>query len=136
MAFLETRQSRRVLEGIAPVKVPLAEAVKAGDCLGDNSGAWVLSADAAAEQPVLVAGEDGAIGDIITAYPVALVEAVTTVANKATQGAKVALKDDGCYQAAGANLPDVGFVASVGADEKTAVLFLCPLAPQLTVVRA
>ena len=136
MAFLETRQDRVVLQGISPVKVTVKEAVKAGDCLGDSSGTWVLSAHASAEQPVLVAGVDGEVDEEITAYIMAVVEVVTTVANKATQGEKVALKDTGEYQAAGAGLPDVGFVASVGSDEKSAILFVCPMVPQLTVVRS
>ena len=136
MAFVETRTERTVLEGVAPVKVLLAEDVKAGDCLGDSSGTWVLSADASAEQPKLVAGEDGKSGETITAYMMAVVKVITTVANQATCCEKVALKDTGEYQVAGAGLPDVGFVASVASDEKSAILFLCPMIPQLTVVRS
>lgn len=135
MAFVEARQSRKVLEGIAPVKITLAGAVKAGDCLGYDSG-WKLSASETTIQPLLVAGEDGAIGDVITAYPLAVVEAINILANVATVGEKVALKDDGCYQAAGTGLPDVGYVASIGNDSLTAILFLCPMAAQLTVVRS
>ena len=135
MAFEEARQSRRVLEGIAPVKITLAGAVVAGDCVGYSTG-WKLSASATTVQPLLVAGEDGAIGDVITAYPLAVVEAINILANKATVGEKVALKDDGYYQAAGSGLPDVGYVASIGADSLSAILFLCPTAAQITVVRA
>jgi hypothetical protein len=135
MAFLETRTERRVLEGICPVKITLAGAVKAGDCLGYDSG-WKLSASATAIQPLLVAGEDGASGELIAAYPLAVVEAVTTAANVATVGEKVALKDDGCYQAAGAGLPDVGYVASIGADNLSAIIVVNPQVPQLTVVRS
>ena len=51
-------------------------------------------------------------------------------------GGKVAVTDAGLYAAAGAGLPDVGFVASVDADSLGCVLFLNPTAPQLTVVRA
>jgi len=135
MAFEETRQDRKILEGIAPVKITLAGAVKAGDCLGYDSG-WKLSASATIIQPLLVAGEDGASGDVITAYPLAVVEAVTTSGNAATVGETVALKDDGCYQAAGVGLPDVGCVASIGSDSLTAILFLCPMVAQETVVRS
>jgi len=135
MAFAETRQDRKILEGIAPVKITLAGAVKAGDCLGYDSG-WKLSASETTIQPLLVAGEAGATDDVITAYPLAVVEAINIEANVATVGEKVALADDGSYQAAGTGLPDVGHVASIGADSLSAILFLCPMAAQLTVVRS
>jgi len=137
MAFAETRGSgRRLLQGVAPVEVTLAETVYVGDPLGITSGTWVLSAHTSAEEPILIAGVGGASGDIITAYPMAIVEVITTATNKATVGEKVALSDVGAYKAAAATHPDVGFVASIGSDSLTAILFLCPMAAQLTVVRA
>ena len=136
MAFLETRGSaRRLLEGIAPTEITLAGTVYVGDCLGITGGTWVVSADTLGEQPILVAAVGGASGDKIKAYPMAVVEVVTTLTNAATVGEKVALKDTGEYQAAGAGLPDVGFVASVGSDSLTAILFVCPMAAQLTIQR-
>lgn len=136
MAFLETRQARTILQGVCPVDVTLAEAVHAGDCLGDSSSTWVLSAHASGEQPKLIAAVDGVSGDIIPAYMMAVIRVTTTSANVATRCEKVALKDTGEYQAAGANLPDVGFVASVASDSLSAELFVCPMMAQLTVVRA
>ena len=137
MAFAETRGSaRRLLEGIAPTEITLAGTVYVGDCLGITGGTWVLSAHTSAEEPILIAGVGGASGDIITAYPMAIVEVITTTANVGVVGAKVALTDAGAYGPAGTGLPDVGFTASVGSDSKTAILFLCPMATQLTVVRA
>ena len=137
MAFVETRGgARRLLQGIAPVEVTLAETVVVGDPLGITGGTWVRSVHTSAEEPILIAAVGGLSGEKIKAYPMAVVEVITTATNKATVGSKVALKDTGEYQTAAANLPDVGFVASIGSDEKTAILFLCPMAAQLTVVRA
>lgn len=136
MAFAETVTPRQVLEGVCPVKVLLAEAVIAGAPLGISSATWVLSAHATAEQPLLIAGEPGAIGDTITAYVMAKVRVTHTLANTSTVGEKVALSDAGAYQAAGGGLPDVGFVSEVETGSLNSTLFLCPICPQLTVVRA
>jgi hypothetical protein len=135
MAFAETAQDRRVLEGINPFSVTLAEAVHAGDPLGISGGTWVLSASATVEQPIAIAAENGAVGETITAYTMAVVECVTTSSTYATVGEKVAVSDTGYYMAATADYPDVGFVASIGG-LVTAIVFLCPCAAQLTVVRA
>ena len=137
MAFLETSRNRVLKEGVCPVKVTLEEAVQMGDPLGISATpGWVLSASATVEQPVLIAGEKGAVGQTIVAYLVAIVECKNLLANKATLGEKVAVTDTGLYAAAGVGLPDVGFVASVDADSLGCVLFLNPTAPQLTVVRS
>ena len=74
MAFLEVSRNRVLKEGVCPVKVTLEEAVQMGDPLGISvTPGWVLSADAAVEQPVLIAGEKGAVGQTIVAYLVAIV---------------------------------------------------------------
>ena len=135
MAFAETRTARVVEQGSCGVKITLAGTVYAGDALGYSSG-WKLSASATTIQPLLIAGQDGVSGDVITAYPVAVVKVITTVANVATVGQKVALSDAGAYQAAGSGLPDVGFVKSVGPDSLSAILILQPSSPQLAVIRA
>ena len=134
MAFLETRQERRLMSGACPVDVTLSEKVNKGDCIGISSATWVLSAHASGEQPLLVAGSAGASGETIKCYPMAILEVTTASANAATVGEVVALKDTGEYQADGAGLPDVGFVIS--ATTTKATLCVCPLAPQLTTVRS
>jgi len=128
MAFSETRASRTVAAGICPVEITLAEACYAGDTLGISSATWVLSAHASGEAPLLVAGTDGASGDKIQAYPMAIVD--RTVSGAATLGEIVALHDTGYYVAAGSELPDVGFV--VDAD----TLALIPLKTQMDTKRS
>jgi len=126
MAFAETAQDRRVLSGACPVTITLSEDCKAGDCLGISSGTWVVSAHTSAEEPVLVAGTAGISGQKITAYPVAIVECITTSSNVGTLGEVVALSDTGTYKNAASNQPDVGYVASVGSDSLTAILVVYP----------
>lgn len=138
MAFVETRASgsRRILNGVCPVEVTLSEAVQCGDPLGVDTGTWVRSVDASSEQPLLIAGEDAPSGAIIKAYPMAIVEVVTTLANVSTLGEQVGLKDTGEYQVAASNLPDVGYSCYVGGDSLTAILMVFPLAAQLAYVRS
>ncbi len=60
--------------GGAVVKLPRGEACKAGDVLGYSSGGKrALAPVGTAIQGRLVAGEDGASGDVITAYRRAVV---------------------------------------------------------------
>ena len=74
MAFSDPGKGRIVEQGEGLVKITLAEAVKAGDILGYSSG-WKrsLATVGTAIQGRLVAGEDGASGDVITAYRRAVV---------------------------------------------------------------
>ena len=74
MAFLDPGKGRIIEQGEGLVKVTLAEACKAGDILGYSSG-WkrALATVGTAIQGRLVAGEDGASGDEITAYRRAVV---------------------------------------------------------------
>jgi hypothetical protein len=134
MAFLETISHRLIKEGECPVKITLAGTVYAGDPVGYDSG-WKLAASATVIFPVLIAGQDGVSGDVITAYPIAVVEVVTTLSNAATVGQVVGVTDGGLYSAEGAGLPDVGIVVAKGADSLTAVLFLLPAIVELTVPR-
>ena len=135
MAFAETVQNRRILQGILPFKVTLAENVYAGDPLGISSNTWVLSAHASAEQPIAIAGAKGVVGDRITAFLMASVECTHTAGNTPTDGGKVAVHDSGYYIVAASAKPDVGFVTSVASDSLTSVVCLCPIAPQLTTAR-
>lgn len=135
MAFVDVPQNRRVLQGIAPVDVLLAERVYAGDPLGISGGTWVLSAHASTEQPLLIAGVDGIAGETIKAYPIAVIECVNTAANVATVGEIIALTDAGAYAPAGAGLPDVGFCVSVGSDSLTSVICVIAAGAQIDTPR-
>jgi hypothetical protein len=74
MAFSDPGKGRIIEQGEGLVKVTLAEACKAGDILGYSSG-WkrALATVGTAIQGRLVAGEDGASSDEITAYRRAVV---------------------------------------------------------------
>lgn len=74
MAFSDPGTGRIIEQGEGLVKITLAEACKAGDVLGYNTG-WkrALATVGTAIQGRLVAGEDGASGDVITAYRRAVV---------------------------------------------------------------
>ena len=74
MAFSDPGKGRIIEQGEGLVKVTLAEDVKAGDVLGYSSG-WkrALATVGTAIQGRLVAGEDGANGDVVTAYRRAVV---------------------------------------------------------------
>jgi len=137
MPFAETRAtgSRRIINGVLPVIVTLSEAVQCGDVLGVTGGTWVRSAHTTGEQPLLVASVDAPSGDIIKAFPLCIVEVTTTAANKSTVGEIVALSDTGNYQAAGTGLPDIGFTASIGGDNLTAVMVIFPMATQMDTAR-
>lgn len=66
MAFGDTA-IRTLKEGFLPVKITLAEACAKGDLLGYSSG-WKLADANNSIYAELVAGEVGAIGDVITAF--------------------------------------------------------------------
>jgi len=74
MAFSDPGNGRIIEQGEGLVRITLAEDVKAGDILGYSSG-WkrALATVGTAIQGRLVAGEDGANGDAITAYRRAVV---------------------------------------------------------------
>ena len=61
--------NRVIEEGILPCKVTLAAACTVGQLLGYSTG-WKLALATAAGviEPELIAGQPGAIGDVITAY--------------------------------------------------------------------
>ena len=74
MALTDPGKGRIIEQGEGLVKITLAEACQAGDVLGYSSG-WkrALATVGTAIQGRLVAGEDGASGDEITAYRRAVV---------------------------------------------------------------
>lgn len=74
MALTEGTAGRTISEVAQPVRVTLADTCKRGDILGYSSG-WkrALATVGTAIQGKLVAGEDGAVGDIITAYSSAFI---------------------------------------------------------------
>ncbi|MBI2868436.1 MAG: hypothetical protein HYX96_01245 [Chloroflexi bacterium] len=74
MAFADPGTGRIIESGAGAVRITLAEACRAGDILGYSSG-WkrALATVGTAIQGRLVAGEDGASGDVITAYRRAVV---------------------------------------------------------------
>jgi hypothetical protein len=78
MALTEATAGRTINDAAMPVRVTLAEACKKGDLLGYSSG-WkrALATVGTAIQAKLIAGEDGASGDVITAYSTALVSGFT-----------------------------------------------------------
>ena len=116
MAFVDTGTSRKVLEGMLPIKVTLAGAVVAGDPLMYSTG-WKLAANTSGKPAVLIAGEDGAIGDIITAYGMAIIECAHTAANVPTMGEQVAVADAGIYAPDNTGLQDIGYVVGIDSDE-------------------
>jgi hypothetical protein len=137
MAFVDTAIDRLVLEGACPVEVTLAENVNAGDPLGISSGnTWVLSADAAVEHPVLIAGVNGVVGETITAFGMAVIKCTTSVANYGAVGDTVAVDDTGIYVPSGGGLPDIGFVSEVSADLLNTTIVVFPMVNQLIAVRA
>jgi len=110
MAFTDvTLGSRVIQEGLGPMKITLSEAVKVGDMIVYNSG-WVeadASTYAECSGTILIAGQPGASGDIITAYTKARISGLTT----GTAGNEIYLSDtQGDYSAdAGTVVRVVGF---------------------------
>jgi hypothetical protein len=137
MAFLETTNTlrKRVVSGVCPIPVVLGGTVQEGDTLGYNSG-WINSVSATTYQPLLVAGEAGASGDTITAYPIALVSVTHTAANTPADGDLIAVADTGYYAAVGSGLPDVGFCNWVAGDSLTSLHLVIPSLPQIDTARA
>ncbi len=123
MAFAETAKLNRIVTGVCPVKITLAGDVAAGDCLEYNSG-WTTYTNVA--QPLLIAGQEGVSGDIITAYPLGTVVVTHTSTNTATDGNVSALEDTGLYAVAASGDPDVGFCSSVASGSLTSIHVVFP----------
>ena len=78
MPLTEPTTGRTIDYASQPVKITLAEACKKGDILGYATG-WkrALATVGTAIQGKLIAGEAGAIGDVITAYVSAQISGFT-----------------------------------------------------------
>ena len=116
MAFVDAGTNRKILEGMLPMKITLAGAVVAGDPIKYSSG-WKKATNESGKPAVLIAGEDGASGDIITAYGMAIIECAHTVANKPTEGEQIAVGDTGLYAPDGTGLQDIGYIVGIDSDE-------------------
>lgn len=130
MAFVDAGTSRKVLEGMLPVKITLAGAVVAGDPIKYSTG-WKKASNESGKPAVLIAGEDGAIGDVITAYGMAIVECAHTAANKPVVGEQVAVADTGIYAPDGTGLQDIGYVVGTDSDELHSQLLVCGMIVEL-----
>ena len=124
MAFVDAGTSRKIVEGMLPIKITLAGAVVAGDPLMYSTG-WKKALNTSGAPAVLIAGEDGAIGDIITAYGMAIVECAHTAANVPTMGEQIAVADTGIYAPDGAGLQDVGYVVGIASDSLHSQILVC-----------
>lgn len=130
MAFVDASTNRKVLEGVCPVKVTLAGAVQAGDPLKYSSG-WKLATNESAKPAVLIAGEPGAIGDVITAYALAVIEFTHTLANVPTEGEQIAVADTGIYAPDGTGLQDIGYIVNIDADSLHSRGLVCGIIVEL-----
>jgi len=130
MAFVDAGTSRKILEGMLPMKITLAGAVVAGDPIMYSTG-WKKAANTSGAPAVLIAGEDGAVADVITAYGMAIVECAHTAANKPTMGEQIAVADTGIYAPDGADLQDIGYVVGTDADELHSQILLCGMIVEL-----
>ncbi len=127
MAYEDSGLPKTIKEFAGKVEIKLAAACEAGDLLGYSSG-WVLATQAStAVLAELVAGQNGAIGDVITAYKLAVVGGAIS---GATAGNPVYLGDAGkVSETAGANA-----VQAVGKSLKATELLLCPGFPSFITV--
>lgn len=130
MAFVDASTSRKVLEGVCPVKITLAGAVSAGDPLKYSTG-WKLATNESGKPAVLIAGEDGAVGDIITAFGMAVIEFTHTLANVPTEGEQIAVADTGIYAPDGTGLQDIGYIVNIDADSLHSRGLVCGMIAEL-----
>jgi hypothetical protein len=113
-----------------PVKITLAGAVVAGDPLKYSTG-WKKATNESGVPAILIAGEDGASGDIITAYGMAIIECAHTAANVPTMGEQIAVADTGIYAPDGTGLQDIGYVVGIDADELHSQILVCGMIVEL-----
>ena len=130
MAFVDAGTNRKILEGVLPMKITLAGAVVAGDPIMYSTG-WKKALNTAGAPAVLIAGEDGAIGDIITAYGMAIIECAHTAANKPTMGEQIAVGYTGIYAPDCAGLQDIGYVVGIDSDELHSQILACGIIVEL-----
>jgi len=130
MAFVDKGTSRKILQGMCPIKITLAGAVVAGDPIMYSTG-WTKALNTSGAPAVLIAGEDGAAGEVITAYGMAIVECAHTAANKPTMGEQIAVADTGIYAPDGTGLQDIGYVVGIDADNLHSQILLCGMIVEL-----
>ena len=130
MAFVDKGTSRKVLGGMLPTKITLAGAVVAGDPIMYSTG-WKKALNTAGAPAVLVAGEDGAAGEVITAFGMAIVECAHTAANKPTMGEQIAVADTGIYAPDGTGLQDIGYVVGIDGDNLHSQILVCGIVVEL-----
>jgi hypothetical protein len=130
MAITDASVNRRIVEGVCPVKVTLAGTVQCGDPLKYNSG-WMLATNESGYPAVLIAGQKGVTGDIITAYPMAVIEFTHTLANVPTMGQQIAVQDAGIYGDAGAGFQDIGYVVEIDSDSLHSRAVVCGMIVEL-----
>lgn len=130
MAFVDAGTSRKILEGSLPMKITLAGDVVAGDPIKYSTG-WKKATNESGKPAVLIAGEDGASGDVITAYGMAIAECAHTLANVPTMGEQVAVADTGIYAPDGTGLQDIGYVVGIDSDSLHSQLLLCGMIVEL-----
>ena len=130
MAFVDAGTSRKILEGMLPIKITLAGAVVAGDPIMYSTG-WKKAANTSGAPAVLIAGEDGAIGDVITAYGMAIVECAHTADNVPTMGEQIAVADTGIYAPDDTGLQDIGYVVGIDSDELHSRILVCGMIVEL-----
>ena len=133
MPFVDKGTSRKILEGMLPMKIKLAGAVVAGDPIAYNAG-WKKAGNVAGKPALIIAGEDGAIADVITAYGMAIVECAHTAANKPTMGEQISVGDTGIYEPAAATQQDIGYVVGIDADESHSQILVCGMIVELDCV--
>jgi len=115
MAFTDASTARRVIEGVLDAEITLAGDVSEGDPLMYNSG-WKLSTNVSGKEAILIAGNTGVSGDVITAYGAAKIELTHTNALKPTMGQLIAVADTGLYDDAGSELQDIGHIVEIDDD--------------------
>lgn len=115
MAFVDAGTSRKIIEGYLPFKITLAGAVVSGDPLMYSTG-WKKALNTAGAPAVLIAGEDGASGDVITGYGVAIIECAHIVTEYPVMGEQIAVADTGIYAPDGVGLQDIGYVVGIDTD--------------------
>jgi len=120
MAFADSGLAKIVKEAAAKVNIIMAAACQAGDLLGYSSGWKPANESSTTILAELVAGENGAAGDVITAYRMAVVSGSIS---GAAPGNTVYLDDGGkvsespgetAVQAVGRSLTDSELLLSPG----------------------
>uniref|UniRef100_A0A6M3KMU5 Uncharacterized protein n=1 Tax=viral metagenome TaxID=1070528 RepID=A0A6M3KMU5_9ZZZZ len=125
MAFVDASTDRRIIEGILPVEVTLAGTVQTGDPLMYSSG-WKLSTNTSGAEAVLIAGQAGVSGEVITAYGAAIIEFTHTAANVPTMGELIAVADSGIYAPDAANTQDIGHIVEISTGNLTSRAIVWP----------